>query len=139
MSSVETEPEEAPQAADADQPYEPWPGALSFEVDKKIGLVQFQSELSKAAGENCMATLVTEVPFSTDGTLWVMPNTLDKKVVQDTIDQHDFVEDYDTPQHLVGFKALMRKFNDDPTVELSDDDIQVAVKGILAQFPTING
>lgn len=127
-----------PGGEDLTEPQAPWPNALSFKVDKRIGVLQLQDELRASVNQDCLVSLVNEDPFGADGTLWVIPDTVDAEAVRSIIDAHAFNADYETPSYLAEFNAILRKVNDDPTVELDPQEIQVALKAVLSRFP-LNG
>lgn len=116
-------------------PQAPWPNALSFQVHKRIGTLQLQDELRASVHQDCLVSVVNESPFGIDGTLFVIPNTIDPDAVEEAIANHTFNPDYETPSYMAEFNAVVRKVNDDPNVVLTDDEMQVAIKGILARFP----
>lgn len=130
-SAVVTPGGESPSA-----PQAPWPNALSFQVHKRIGTLQFQDELRASVHQDCLVAVVNDSPFGIDGTLFVVPNSIDTEAIQETINNHTFNPDYETPSYMAEFNAVIRKVSDDPTATLSSDEIQVAIKGMLAQFPT---
>lgn len=121
-------------------PQAPWPNALSFQVHKRIGTLQLQDELRAAVHQDCLVAVVNDSPFGIDGTLFVVPNSIDPDAVQEAINNHTFNPDYETPSYMAEFNAVVRKVNDDPNVVLDSDEIQVAIKGMLARFPvTLSG
>jgi len=124
-----------PGAASPNAPQAPWPNALSFPVHKRIGTLQLQDELRAAVHQDCLVAVINDSPFGTEGTLFVIPNTIDPATVQTTIDNHVFNPDYETPSYMAEFNTVVRKVNDDPGVVLNANEIQVAIKGILARFP----
>jgi hypothetical protein len=127
-----------PGGQDPSAPQAPWPDALSFTVHKRIGALQLQDELRAVVHQDCLVSVVTESPFGTDGTLFIIPNTVDETQVQSVVDAHVFNPDYGTPTYLAEFQALLRQVDEHPGQELTAEEIQVAIKGMLARVP-LNG
>jgi Fibronectin type III domain len=127
-----------PGGQDPSAPQAPWPDALSFTVHKRIGALQLQDELRAVVHQDCLVAVVNESPFGVDGTLFVIPNTVDETQVQSVVDAHVFNPNYGTPNYLTEFNNLLRQVNDNPDEDLTAEEIQVALKGMLARIP-LNG
>lgn len=128
-----------PGGGDLSQPQAPWPDAIAITVHKRIGPLQLQDELKQALHQDCQVAVVNDSPFSADGTIFLIPGTLDEEAVQAVVDDHNFDPNYGTPSYLTEFNDLLRKINEMPEYALTNDDIQVAVKGMLARIPlTLN-
>lgn len=124
-----------PGGDDPSTPQAPWPNALSFEVHKRIGTLQLQDELRAAGHQDCLVAMVNDSPFSTEGTLFVIPDSVDEVTVQTLIDAHTFDPNYGTPSYLTAFNEVLRRVNNNPNYELTEGEVQVALKGMMAHFP----
>ena len=127
-----------PGGQDPSEPQAPWPDAISLKVHKRIGPLQLQDELRRAVHQDCLVAVVNDSPFGVEGTLFVIPNTVDEDVVQSVVDAHTFNPNYGNPSYLTEFNDLLRKISDNPDVELTAEEIQVALKGLLARVPLLN-
>ena len=127
-----------PGGSDPSAPQAPWPDAISLKIHKRIGALQLQDELRAVVHQDCLVAVVNESPFGVDGTLFVIPDSVDEAQVQSVVDAHVFNPDYGTPNYLTEFNNLLRQVNDNPEQDLTAEEIQVAIKGMLARIP-LNG
>jgi hypothetical protein len=114
-------------------PQAPYPNASSFHTTKRIGNAQFQDELQAVVHQTLLVTITIDNATS-DSTIWIVPNTLDRQTVQTVIDNHVMDPGYGIPAYIADFGAVLQKVNNDPTVTLSSTDIQNALKGLLTRL-----
>jgi hypothetical protein len=121
-----------------EEPQAPWPNALSFTVTKRIGALQFQAELNEATHQSCQVSVTNDTPLSMDGIVWIIPNTVDSAVVQTVIANHVMDPNYGVPSYVAAFNAVLTKVHETPNEDLSDEEIQVALKGVLSRISNGN-
>lgn len=132
-----TSDEPFPPVFDGDQaPPPPFDDQVTFTITKQIELTQLAEEIGKAVGRQVsLAQLGPDAGFvpSADNpaTLCVSPGSVDKKIVQKAIDDHEPIVGYDVPERIKAFNVLQDRLVNDPDADMSDEDIKVAVRGLI--------
>jgi hypothetical protein len=125
----------------SDTPPPPLDNAITFVINKEINLTQLTDEISKAANTTVQVAVSMSAegdptqPYSegNPGTLYVTPATVDKAKVQAVIDAHVVNSNYSVPQVEQDFAAITELVLTDPTTVLSEDQIQQALRGLIAR------
>lgn len=131
VTPVEEAPEE-PQAAAEEQPWSPFPDQdpAIFDVHKPVNEAQLHDELEKALDVPIQLS-TSQTPGDTSSTLWLVPGDVDRERVQAIIDEHEANPEWGVPSTTRDFLALVRKVIEDEDYQLSQDEIQTALKGLI--------
>lgn len=132
----------APTQADPDTPTAPPPplgNALTFDLKKPINQPQLVDQINQATSSSVQiavalpATGDPAAPYSdtNPATLYVAPSSVDRQTVQGVIDAHTPDSQYAVPQVERDYAAVMQAAIDDSTIELTPDQIQQALRGLL--------
>lgn len=132
--------EEAPQEEPVtEQPTGEAPAAWSpfpdqdpavFDVTKPLNEAQLHDELEKVL-DTPVQLSTSQAPGDTTSTLWLVPGDVDQEKVQAVIDDHVANPEWGVPSVTRNYLALVRKVIEDEDYELSQDEIQTALKGLL--------
>jgi hypothetical protein len=130
VAPVEEVPQEQPAAEET--PWSPFPDQdpAVFDVDKPLNQAQLHSELEKALDVPVQLS-TSQAPGDTVSTLWLVPGDVDKEQVQTVIDEHEADPEWGVPGSARDFLALVRKIIEDESYQLSQDEIQTALKGLI--------
>lgn len=126
------------EATDQEQP-PPFDDAMMFDLDKQVELSQLTDEIGKAVKRQ--VTLAQIGPDSgivpapdNPAKLAVTPGNLDRDTIQKVIDDHEPMLGYDIPEREKAYLALQDRLINDPDAEISDDDLKVAVRGLVQRM-----
>jgi hypothetical protein len=125
----------------SEEPPQPFDSQLTFDVTKKVNLVQLGDEISEALGRTVGVALVGDASFdslqdpgpSNKATLAVSPGNVSRAKVQKALDAHSPIEDYDIPEAEREFQRVMAGVVENNEAELSAEDMQIAIKGLLVR------
>lgn len=125
---------EEPQAPveEEPKPWSPFPDQdpAIFDVTKPVNESQLHDELEKALDIPVQLS-TSQTPGSSASTLWLVPGDVDREKVQEVIDQHEPNPEWGVPSSTRDFIALVRKIIEDESYELSEDEVQTAIKGLI--------
>jgi hypothetical protein len=134
MTDVTTAEEapELPAVTHDEVPWSPFPDQdpAIFDVDKPVNESQLHSELEQALGIPVQLS-TSQAPGDTSSMLWLVPGDVDQEQVQAVIDEHEANPEWGVPSTTRDFLALMRKVTEDDDYQLSQDEIQTAVKALI--------
>lgn len=121
-------------------PPDPFADALTFPLTKPVNQVQLVDEISTAVGVTVdLAITGPEDPYSpisvsNDATVWITPDTVNPATVTAAIAAHVVNPNYDTPANVAAFNAVVTKVVADPSVDLTTQEVEDGVKGIILRF-----
>jgi hypothetical protein len=121
-----------PQVVREETPWTPFPDqdAAIFDVHKPVNEAQLHSELEKALDVPVLLS-TSQAPGDTSSTLWLVPGDLDQEQVQAVIDEHEANPEWGVPSTTRDFLALVRKVGEDDDYQLTQEEIQTAVKALI--------
>lgn len=122
-----------PEAPPSPGPWQPFPDAARFDVDKPINQAQLQAELETALGSTVEVSVTRPDPASTTGYLWVVPSSVDPDVVEQVLAAHVADPNWGVPSSVRDYLDLAQRVIQDPTTTLTDDEVQTLVKGLVAR------
>lgn len=129
-----------PTAVSSTPTTNPFPNATTFPVTKPINPVQLLDEINTAVGGGAQVAIVGESGVPSDqisvthpATVWVAPDTLNQTTVGNAITAHVANPLYGQPASDAAFNAVLTKVANDPNADLTDEEIQTAVRGLLLQ------
>lgn len=130
-----TEPAvETPEASQPEQekPWTPFPDqdAAEFHADKDVRQVQLHDELEKALDRPVQLS-TSSTPGEPGEHLWIVPGDVDTDVVEQVIADHKPDPNYGVPQSTRDWFDIQRRVMEDPEAELSPQDVQTVLKGLL--------
>jgi hypothetical protein len=125
-----------PQTDEVQEQPPPFEDSALFELTKQVELSQLTDELGKALKRQVLvAQLGPEHGFQpaedNPAQIAVSPSSVDHEVVEKVIADHQPVIGYDIPEREKSFSELTTRLQNDPDAELSDEDLRVAVRGLL--------
>lgn len=123
-----------PEAPPSPGPWQPFPDAARFDVDKQINQTQLQSELETALGSTVQISVTRADPAALAGYLWVVPSTVDAGIVQQVLDAHVADPNWGVPASVRDYLDLVQRIVEDATVTLTDDEVQTLVKGLVTRM-----
>lgn len=114
----------------------PFDDMISLELTRPVELAQLQAEIAKAVHQNIQVAQTGPqemAPISEDNPagLAVSPGSVDRATVQKVIDEHTPQEGYGIPEEYRKFLELLDRIGYDPEMELTDDELKTAVRGLL--------
>lgn len=129
-----------PQAAVVQEAPPPFADQATFPLTKQVELIQLTDELSKVLKRQVqVAQLGPErgwVPSEDNpATLAITPSNVNANKVRQVIEAHQPDLGYGISEEEKAFSALSDRLLNDPTAELSDEDVRVAVRGLLLRQP----
>lgn len=126
---------EEPQAPAEEAPWSPFPGQETaiFEVSKPINASQLHSELTTALEQEVQLSSAQE-PGGDDITVWIVPGSVDRDVVQSVLDDHVADPEWGVPAQTRDYMALARKVVADDGYVLSETEIQTAIRGLVLRL-----
>lgn len=127
------------EETDENEPWKPFPDCARFDLDKQINQAQLQSELEEALGQPIQLATTRTDPTSVAGYLWVVPESVDREVVEDTLDEHVPDPNWGIPQRVRDYADVVRKVTANPDVELTEAEMQTAIKGLLIRVHNQSG
>lgn len=132
QASAPSNPVTPKPPAPEDDMVPPYTGAVFYPTAKTIGLMQFADELIEASGDSSVLVsgYTPEVGGGSAG-VWVFPGTIPGDLVRQVIDDHNMDPHYGQTDSNRAFLDVVQKVVDDPTQDLTSDEIQTAVKGLL--------
>lgn len=121
---------------------DPLPNAVTVQVTKAINMVQLVDEISSALNQQVNVAMRQQDftrPISADNpaTLFIQPNTVSVPTVQSVITAHVPNPNYGTPVSITMFNEVTQKVLDDFEVDLTAEELEVAVKGLLLRTALI--
>lgn len=113
-------------------PWSPFPDQdpAIFDVQKPVNEAQLHAELEKALDVPVQLS-TSQAPGDSASTLWLIPGDVDHELVESVIDEHEANPEWGVPSTTRDFLALVRKLRDDDEYELTPEEIQTAVKGLI--------
>jgi hypothetical protein len=115
----------------------PLPGAVTIKVSKFFNARQLQDELEEALDKpiNMAWTRVNGMdPTDPEGILYIVPSDVDRDTVDSVIANHVEDKDYGVPQAVQAYVAVSKKIRDDPDAELTDEERDAAIRGMLIRM-----
>lgn len=137
-------PEEPFPLVPPDQgPPPPFDDMVSFKLIKPINLAQLRDEIREAVRDNFeMAQVGPDesgpISESNPASLAVTPSRVPRGKVQKVIDGHQPSEGYNLPEGERQFAAVVEKVSQDRKAELSPEEMQVALRGLLLRSAVSN-
>lgn len=123
-------------------PYQPFPDCAKFTLAKVINQPQLNDEMNTAFGTTVQMTVTYDTMgmpgTQTDGTLWVVPSTVDRTKVQAVVDAHVPDPNWGIPPAVQDYRAVLAKVQANSQVVLTDAEMQTAVKGLLVRMSHVN-
>lgn len=124
---------EEPQAVEEEpKPWSPFPDQdpAIFDVTKPVNEAQLHDELEKVLDVPVLLS-TSQVPGADTSTLWLVPGDVDKERVQEIIDDHVANPEWGVPSTTRDFLALVRKVIENEDYQLSEAEIQTALRGLI--------
>jgi hypothetical protein len=125
-----------------EEPYQPFPDCARFDLNKSFNQQQLLQELGVALGSPVQMATTSATPGMPGATiesyLWVVPSSVDRAKVQAAIDAHVPDPNWGIPESVQAYRALLAKVQGDPSVSLTTDEMQTAVKGLLVRMSYVN-
>lgn len=121
-------------------PPDPFPNALTFALTKVVNQVQLADEISAAVGQTVKFAITgpsdpyNPISPTNSATVWVAPNTVNSATVTATIAAHVPNPNYGTPANVAAFNAVVAKVVADPSVDLTSQEVEDGVKGLILRF-----
>lgn len=121
-------------------PPDPFPDALTFALTKVVNPIQLVDEISAAVGQTVTFAITgPDDPYnpispSNDATVWIAPDSVNPATVTATIAAHVVNPNYDTPADVAAFNAVVTKVVANPSVDLTTQEVEDGVKGIILRF-----
>jgi hypothetical protein len=141
-----TQPDPIPPGQDTDSGTEqvnpdPFPDADVFGLTKDVNQLQLNDELNAKLGAT---VLVAVSPVDSNrvisddnpAKLYISPSGQDQSKVYDTINAHVPYAAYDVPAADRQYSEVVQKTVEDFTAELTLDEMQTAIKGLLLKQNT---
>lgn len=122
-----------------DEPWQPFPRCARFDVTKPVNQAQLQDEIAQALGHSVTISITRTDPEKVEGYLWVVPEDVNRDTVAEAIDTHNPDTDWGIPQSVRDYRELLKKITDNPDVELTAEEMQTAVKGLMTRMQFVNG
>lgn len=109
---------------------------LLFDLTKQVELTQLAEEIGSAVGRQVsVAQMGPDHGFvpapDNPAHLAVSPGNLSKTKIQKALDDHEPIIGYDVPEREKAYGALQDRLMNEPDSELSDEDMRVAVRGLV--------
>lgn len=128
-----------PQGVEESGPYKPFPNCARFDLTKEVNQAQLDTELTEALGFPVQIATTKEDPSGVGGYLWVVPETVDVDTVTNVINDHVPQADWGMPESVRAFNDILRRVVADPSITLTAEEMQVAVKGLLSRYNVSSG
>lgn len=112
--------------------HRPYDDAMWVDFTQDINQVQLSDELTSALDQS-IGIAVTSLDDSDERRLWITPSEVDTATVRDVLADHEPRDDWGMPQQVLDFREVQEKVVTDPSVVLSDDEVQSALKALLTQ------
>lgn len=121
-----------PEEAQPQTPWSPFPDRESaqFHAEKELRQAQLHAELEQALDHTVQLSTARK-PGETAETIWIVPADVDAKVVEQVIADHVPDPNWGIPQATRDWFDIQRRVMEDPELELTSEEIQVVVKGLL--------
>jgi hypothetical protein len=123
----------APEDAQVEEkPWSPFPDqeTAQFYTEKEIRQVQLHAELEKAL-DQVIQISSARTPGEAGEHLWIVPATVDSEVVEQVLADHEPDPNWGVPQSTRDWFDIQRRVMEDPEVELSAEEMQTVLKGLL--------
>lgn len=119
-----------PQAEE--QPWSPFPDqeTAQFHAEKNVQQAQLHAELEKALDKPVQLS-TSSMPGETGEHLWIVPGDVDAEVVEQVIADHEPDPNWGIPQATRDWFDIQRRVLEDPEIQLSQDEMQTVLKGLL--------
>jgi hypothetical protein len=129
-----TEPAVETPQQEEEQPWSPFPDqeTAQFHTDKDVRQVQLHAELEQALDRTVQLS-TSSTPGEVGEHLWIVPADVDTEVVEQVIADHVPDPNWGVPQSTRDWFDIQRRITEDPEIELTADEIQTVVKGLLAR------
>lgn len=129
MTEPAVETSETPQE---EQPWTPFPDeeTAQFHADKDVRQLQLHDELEKALDRPVQLS-TARTPGEPGEHLWIVPGDVDADIVKQVIAEHEPDPNYGVPQSTRDWFDIQRRVMENPDTELSHEDIQTVLKGLL--------
>lgn len=113
-------------------PWSPFPDeeTAQFFADKDVNQGQLHAELEQAL-DQVVQMSTARTPGEPGEHLWIVPASVDSEVVEKVIADHEPDPNWGIPQATRDWFDIQRRVLDDPDVQLSQDEIQTVLKGLL--------
>lgn len=136
MTTPTSEDPFPPQADVVQDAPPPFADQVTFPLTKQVELTQLADELTRALKRQVqVAQLGPEhgwVPSEDNpAVLAISPSNVNANKVRQVIDAHQPDLGYGVSDEEKAFTALSDRLLNDPTTELSDEDVRVAVRGLM--------
>lgn len=136
MTTPTSEDPFPPQADVVQDAPPPFADQVTFPLTKQVELTQLADELTRALKRQVqVAQLGPEhgwVPSEDNpAVLAISPSNVNANKVRQVIDAHQPDLGYGVSDEEKAFTALSDRLLNDPTAELSDEDVRVAVRGLM--------
>jgi hypothetical protein len=130
-----TEPITADVADEAqveEVPWSPFPDqeTAQFHVEKEIRQVQLHDELEKALDRPIQISSAS-TPGEPGELVWIVPADVDTEVVEKVLEEHVPDPNWGIPQATRDWFDIQRRVLEDPDIELSAQEVQTVLKGLL--------
>jgi hypothetical protein len=128
-----TEPSTVPENQQIEEvPWSPFPEeeTAQFFAEKDVNQGQLHAEL-EAALDQVVQVSSARTPGETGEHLWILPATVDSEVVEKVIADHEPDPNWGVSQATRDWFDIQRRVIEDPETQLSQDDIQTVLKGLL--------
>ena len=112
------------------EPHAPYDDATWVLLEQEINQAQLDHEISEALDQP-VAIAVTTNSETEEQRLWISPAEVDVAEVRRVIAEHEPQPDWGVPTEVLDFRAVVEKVTADPSVTLSTEELQAAVKGLL--------
>lgn len=118
---------------------DPLPNAVTVEVTKPVNMVQLDDEISAALSLSVNMALRQDdasrpISVTNPATLFIQPNTVNLTTVNSVITAHVLNPNYGTPVSITAFNEVTQKVVSNYDVELTADEMEAAVKGLLLRM-----
>jgi hypothetical protein len=125
-----------PRTDEVQEQPSPFDDTATFELTKQVELSQLTEELTKALKRQVQVAQMGPQhgfqPTEDDpAQLAISPSSVDRKVVEQVIADHEPVIGYDIPEREKAFTELTNRLQNDPDAELSNEDLKVAVRALV--------
>lgn len=113
-------------------PWSPFPDqeTAQFHTDKTVRQAQLHAELELALDRPVqMSTAST--PGEPGEHIWIVPGDVDATTVEQVLADHEADPEWGVPQATRDWFDIQRRVIADPETELSPDEMQIVLKGLL--------
>jgi hypothetical protein len=124
----------------------PYQSAVEVALTKKVNLAQLTDEIEAATKVDVNVAMTYGPDFDTTrapapdnpAVLHVSPARVRQDQVEKVLAAHEPTADYGAPEGESEFGELLARVLDDPTATLADDEVKIAVLGLLRRVPLLS-